>query len=204
MATLQALYGLAGRQTEGFLASIFALMQLQVPVPDHSTLSRRRGQVRVPLLVKAGQRARHVVVDSSGVKVYGEGEWQVRQHGWSKRRTWRKLHLCVDEATHEILSAGTTTANVSDADMLAALLTEVPGQIAQVSGDGSYDKRKCYDAIGHYQARAAIPPRKDARIWQHGNRKAPPPPARCESAPDPASGAGSVETPQRLSPPESG
>ena len=174
MATLQALYGLAGRQTEGFLASIFALMQLQVPVPDHSTLSRRRGQVRVPLLVKAGQRARHVVVDSSGVKVYGEGEWQVRQHGWSKRRTWRKLHLCVDEATHEILSAGATTANVSDDTMLAALLTEVPGQIAQVSGDGSYDKRKCYDTIGHYQARAAIPPRKDARIWQHGNRKAPP------------------------------
>ena len=175
MATLQALYGLAGRQTEGFVASIFALMQLQLAVPDHSTLSRRRGQVRVPLPVHPAQRARHVVVDPRGVKVYGAGEWKVRQHGWSKRRTWRKLHLCVDEATHEILSARATTAHVSDGAMLAVLLTEVPGKIAQVSGDGSYDKRKCYDAIGHYQARAAIPPRKDARIWQHGNRKASPP-----------------------------
>ncbi len=174
MATLQALYGLAGRQTEGFLASIFALMRLSLAVPDHSTLSRRRGQVRVPLPVHPAQRARHVVVDSSGVKVYGEGEWKVRQHGWSKRRTWRKLHLCVDAATHEILSAGATRAQVSDGAMLATLLSEVPGKIAQVSGDGSYDKRKCYDAIGHYQARAAIPPRKDARIWQHGNRKARP------------------------------
>ncbi len=80
----------------------------------------------------------------------------------------------MDEATHEILSARATPAQVSDADLLAALLTEVPGKIAQVSGEGSYDKRKCYEAIGHYQARAAIPPRKDARIWQHGNRKAPP------------------------------
>ncbi len=174
MATLQALYGLAGRQTEGLLASIFALMQLPLAVPDHSTLSRRRGQLRGPLPVHPAQRARHVVVDSSGVKVYGEGEWKVRQHGWSKRRTWRKLHLSVDEATHEILSARATPAQVSDAAMLTALLTAVPGKIAQVSGDGSYDKRKCYAAIGHYQARAAIPPRKDARIWQHGNTKAPP------------------------------
>ena len=178
MATLQALYGLAGRQTGGLLASIFALMRLSLAVPDHSTLSRRRGQLRVPLPVHPAQRARHVVVDSSGVKVYGAGAWKVRQHGWSKRRTWRKLHLCVDEATHEILSAGATTAQVSEADMLAALLTAVPGKIAQVSGEGSYDKRKCYDAIGRSQARAAIPPRKDARIWQHGNRKASPPPAR--------------------------
>lgn len=172
MATLQAVYGLAGRQTQGFMGSVFELMKLKVPVPDHSTLSRRRGQLVVSLPVRQVKRARHVVVDSSGVKVYGEGEWKVRQHGWSKRRTWRKLHLCVNEATQEILSACATTADVSDGEMLEELLAEVAGEIEQVSGDGSYDKRKCYDAIGLYQARAAIPPRKDARIWQHGNTKA--------------------------------
>ena len=80
----------------------------------------------------------------------------------------------MDEATPEILSAEATPAQASDAALLATLLTAVPGTIAQVSGDGSYDKRTCYEASGHYQARAAIPPRKDARIWQHGNRKASP------------------------------
>ena len=80
MATLQALYGLAGPQTEGFLGSIFALMRLKLAVPDYSTLSRRRGQVTVSLPVVWGQGARHVVVESSRVKVYGEGEWKPRQH----------------------------------------------------------------------------------------------------------------------------
>lgn len=101
--TVQALYGLAGRQTEGFLKSVFELMGRNLPVPDHSTVSRRRGQLIVSLPVKRLEKARHVVVASTGVKVYGEGEWKVRQHGWTKRRTWRKLHLCVDEQKGDCL-----------------------------------------------------------------------------------------------------
>jgi hypothetical protein len=170
--TVQALYGLAGRQTEGFLKSVFELMGRNLPVPDHSTVSRRRGQLIVSLPVKRLEKARHVVVDSTGVKVYGEGEWKVRQHGWTKRRTWRKLHLGVDEQTKEIVCACASTNNVSDDEMLPELLADVPGKIEQVSGDGSYDKRKCYEAINRHQAQAAIPPRRGARIWQHGNTKA--------------------------------
>lgn len=112
------------------------------------------------------------MVDSTGVKVYGEGEWKVRQHGVSKRRTWLKLHLCVNEATMESVSAMVSTNDISDAEVLVDLLQDVPGKIEQVSADGAYDQRKCYDTLNQHKAKAAIPPRKGARIWQHGNRKA--------------------------------
>src|SRR5215475_12309384 len=85
----QAIYGLAGRQTQGFLQSLFELMKLELTAPDHSTLSRRRRQLTITLPVKDWSKPRHLVVDSTGVKVYGEGEWKVRQHGVGKRRTWR-------------------------------------------------------------------------------------------------------------------
>ena len=94
-----------------------------------------------------GDGPRHVVVDSTGVKVYGEGEWKVRQHGYSKRRTWRKLHLGVDESTGEILAAVVSTNNVSDDEAFGDLLDGIEGEIEAVSADGAYDKRKCYDAI---------------------------------------------------------
>ena len=169
MATLKALFHQAGRQTEGLMASIFELMKVRLPVPDHSTLSRRLSKLAVRLPVREKTGARHVVVDSRGVKVYGEGEWKVRQHGVSKRRTWRKLHFCVDEQTLEVVAGGASTNSVADGEMLAELLAAVPGEIAQVSGDGAYDQRKCYDAINHHHARATIPPRRGAKIWQHGN-----------------------------------
>ena len=171
MATVQAIFHLPGRQTEGFLNSIFELMGIDLTAPDHTTLSRRRGKLSISLPVQELTRSRHVVVDSTGVKVYGEGEWKVRQHGISKRRTWRKLHLCVDEQTKEIVSLCASTNDVSDSQMLPELLSEVPSEITQVSGDGAYDKRKCYEAINQHQAKAAIPPRKGAKIWQRANTK---------------------------------
>jgi len=173
MATLQLLFGLAGRQTEGFLESVFALMGVEAPVPDHSTLSRRLSKLEIDLPVVPAAEALHVVVDSTGVKVYGEGEWKTRQHGAGKRRTWRKLHVGVNEATGEIVNYLVTTNNVSDDEALAELLDGVDGEIRQVSADGAYDKRKCYDTITQRGAKAVIPPRKDAVIWQHGNCKAP-------------------------------
>ena len=176
MATMQALFGLAGRQTEGFLESLFALMEITVAVPDHSTLSRRIGKLKVELPVVPTSEALHLVVDSTGVKVYGEGEWKTRQHGVGKRRTWRKLHVGVNEATGEIVSAVVSTNNVSDDQVFEELLDLVEEEIEQVSADGAYDKRKCYDAIAQRGATVAIPPRRDAVIWQHGNCKAPPHP----------------------------
>ena len=171
MAAVQAIYRLAGRQTQGFLQSIFALMKLALTVPDHSTLSRRRRGLKVTLPIQDWSKPRHLVVDSTGVKVYGEGEWKVRQHGVSKRRTWLKLHLCVDAATLETVSAVASTNDISDAEVLADLLAGVPGKLEQVSADGAYDQRKCYDTLNQHHAKAAIPPRKGARIWQHGNCK---------------------------------
>lgn len=172
MATVQAVYHLAGRQTQGFLQSLFELMKIELAVPDHSTLSRRRGALTIELPVRETTAARHLVIDSTGVKVFGEGEWKVRQHGVSKRRTWRKLHLCVDAATLEIVAVCASTNDVSDAEMLPRLLNGLTAdEVAQVSADGAYDQRQCYDAINEVKAKAAIPPRRGAKIWQHGNSK---------------------------------
>jgi len=151
-------------------------MGIEVSVPDHSTLSRRIGKLGIALPVLPKEGARHVVVDSTGVKVYGEGEWKTRQHGISKRRTWRKLHVGVDEATGEILAAVVSTNDFQDAQVLGDLKEQIEGEIEQVSTDGAYDHRDCYDEITQRGAKRVIPPRKDAVIWQHGNRKAPPHP----------------------------
>ena len=176
MATLKAVYRLAGRQCKGFVESIFELMEIDLPVPEHSTLSRRLGQLSVELPVIPKEGACHVVVDSMGVKVYGEGEWKTRQHGVSKRRTWRKLHLGVDEATGEILAAVVTTNDFHDGEVLDDVLQAIDESIEQVSTDGAYDHRHCYDEIAAKGARAVIPPRQDAVIWQHGNCKGKPHP----------------------------
>lgn len=170
--TLQALFRLPLRATQGLLTSLFRLMNVDLEAPDYSTLSRRRATLDVVIPSYKTNGPVHLVVDSTGLKVYGEGEWKVRQHGWSKRRTWRKLHLGVNEATGEILAAMATVAGAGDGQMLGDLLEQVDErglEIRQVSGDGGYDTRQCYDAIRKRGARATIPPRKRARIWKHGN-----------------------------------
>lgn len=176
MGTIQSVFHLPGRQAEGFLESLFTVMGIELEVPDHSTLSRRLSKLPVSLPVVPKDQAVHVVVDSTGVKVYGEGEWKVRQHGADKRRTWRKLHLGVDESSGEILAAMVTTANVADCEVLGELLEQIEPDIEQVSGDGGYDTRKCYDAITTRFAKATIPPRSNAKIQQHGNSIAQPHP----------------------------
>jgi IS5 family transposase len=172
MATLQEIYPLGLRQTEGLMASIGELLHLEVAIPDYSTLSRRRATLEIALPRTRSKEARHVVVDSTGVKVFGEGEWKVRQHGYTYRRTWRKVHLGVDEASGEIVAAVVTTNNYPDSQILPDLLAQVEEEIKQVSGDGAYDRRTCYDAIRARQAHAAVPPQHNAKIWQHGNTTA--------------------------------
>lgn len=173
MAGLKFVFHQAGRQSMGLLCSIFQLMKVELPVPDHSTLSRRMGRLLVAMPVLVNGKARHIVCDSTGVKVYGEGEWKVRTHGASKRRTWRKLHLQIDEATQEIIVAGASENSVSDCEMFEEMLSANEAEIEQISGDGAFDRKKVYRAIEKRQIkRAAIPPRRGARIWQHGNSKA--------------------------------
>jgi IS5 family transposase len=176
MGTIQSVFHLPGRQAEGFLKSLFAVMGVELEVPDHSTLSRRLSKLSVELPVLPKDKAIHLVVDSTGVKVYGEGEWKVRIHGVGKPRTWRKLHLACDQGSGEILAAVVTTNDVADCEVLADLLEQIDQEIEQVSGDGGYDTFDCYDTITGRRAKATIPPRSNAKIHLNGNHQAPPHP----------------------------
>jgi hypothetical protein len=167
------------RQTEGFTRSILRLLKLPIVVPDYTTLSRRRARLSV-----SPQRLTKDIVatiaDSSGLKFYGEGEWKVKKHGAGKHRMWRKLHIDVDRDGEIRVSLLTDNAE-TDANALLRMLEkedEAVG-ISDAYADGAYDQRKVYDAlmaIGLKGTNTHIPPQKNAKIWQHGNCKAPPHP----------------------------
>ena len=173
---LRSVYHLALRQTQGFVRSLLRLMSADVSVPDYSTLSRRAAGLDV-VLAKArnepGDEPRHIVIDSTGLKVYGEGEWKVRQHGVAKRRTWRKLHLALGPETGEITATELTDNAADDASQVKPLLNETRGPVATVGGDGAYDKWKAYHAIAAVEAEPVIPPQKNARVTRHGNTAGP-------------------------------
>jgi hypothetical protein len=172
LLTLRAVYHLTLRATEGFAHSLFGLMGVDLPVPDDTTLCRRAATVRVTLPRRA-EGPLHLVLDSTGLKVYGEGEWKVRQHGYSKRRTWLKLHLAVDPQTHEIQAAMVTDPGVTDAETVPALLEQVDNPIESAAADGAYDRQEVYDALEGRSARAVVPPRRDAKVKRHGNTSGP-------------------------------
>jgi transposase len=163
--TLKVLFGLTYRATEGFVRSLMSFKGLNLPVPDHTHLSRRVLQmgVKIPRLPRHGPI--HVVVDSTGLKIYGEGEWKVRQHGVGKRRTWCKIHLAVDESGKDVIGMEVTTADWGDSEVFSDLLDQVEGEVSQVSADGAYDTEACHRAIAERGARAAIPPREGAVFW---------------------------------------
>jgi len=164
--TLQAVFHLPLRATQGFLSSLLKLLNLsKLPTPDYSTLSRRRSAFPVILPYKKQGGVINIVLDSTGLKVYGEGEWKVRQHGYTKRRTWRKLHLALDPKTHMIEASVLTTNACSDSQAFSDLLGQVNKnvKIASVSGDGAYDTKTCYEMLENRGAKAKIPPRRNAR-----------------------------------------
>jgi hypothetical protein len=182
MLTVQALYHLPLRATVGLVQSLVALAHLTLPVAEASTLSRRRARLRVALPVRPAAGPLHLVVDATGLKLYGEGEWKVRQHGWSCHRRWLKAHLAMDVATWDLRAVGVSTNHVSDGAMLPRLLAAEPAPLAQVTGDGIYDEWRCWDAVAARPERPLAvfpPPRprtgpKRARIRQHGNCAAAP------------------------------
>ena len=170
--TLRSVYHLPLRATEGFARSIFELMGLDLDVPDYTTLCRRAKSLQITLPKKA-EGPLHLVIDSTGLKVYGEGEWKVRQHGYSKRRTWVKLHLAIDPGSHEIRAAMVSDPGVTDAEAVPDLLEQEQGPVEAVEADGAYDRREVYQALERRGARAIIPPRRDAKIIRHGNTSGP-------------------------------
>jgi hypothetical protein len=164
MLTLKVVYHLPQRATYGLVGSLLELLGVDLPVPHPSILSRRAAGLDVALPRARKNEPLHVLVDATGLKVYGEGEWKVRTHGVGKRRTWRKLHLALNAKTGEILASVCTTSNVSDKEVLPNLLAQITGQIEQLTGDGGYDYADCYEAIAERQARAVIPPRRTGRL----------------------------------------
>jgi len=172
MLTVKEVFHLTNRGVEGFMRSIFELMKIDLSVPDHTTLSKRGSGLKVKLPKKTSQSL-NIVMDSTGLKIYGEGEWKVRMHGVSKRRTWRKLHVGVNPEDGEIQAVLLTENNVSDDQAVEPLLEQIEPTITAFGADGAYDKRKVYDNLNKHSpdVNILIPPRKNAHIWKHGNSK---------------------------------
>src|SRR5215213_6254353 len=165
---LRLAFGRPWRQTEGLLRSLAALLGLSIGIPDHTTFSRRSPGLALASALAQAQRTGpvHVVIDATGLKVYGVGEWLAEQHGERGRRTWRKLHLAVDPETGEILAAELTTTEEGDAALVGPLLDQITGSIASVTADGAYDGEPVYRAVAARQpdppAAVIIPPRATA------------------------------------------
>jgi IS5 family transposase len=147
------------------MGSLSELMKQPLEIPHYSTLCRR--QEALPLTTYHGlskDEPIHLVADSSGLKIYGEGEWKVKMHGTRQRRTWRKLHIGLNPKTGEIVTHHVTLANVHDAEVLPTLLEQVKTPISKVTLDGIYDTINCYQTIANKGAIPIIPPRKNAAI----------------------------------------
>ncbi len=163
--TLRAVFRLALRQTEGLIGSVMRLLGLDLPVPDHSTLSRRAATVEVPRpRVCPGAGPLHLLVDSTGLKLCGAGEWLNERHGTRVRRSWRKLHLGVDAGTGRIVASLLTTKDVDDGSQVGPLLDRVEEPLASFTGDGAYDGEGVTASIGsrHPHAAIIVPPRSTA------------------------------------------
>lgn len=168
------------RQTEGLLKSIFKSANIDLPVPDYTTLSKRGGNLNI-VLPKSRKDKVILILDSTGLKVYGEGEWKVRQHGISKRRTWRKMHLAISP-DGEIRVAEITGNDIADCKVAPNLLNQEQADIQAVFGDGGYDYKDVYNACQKRKVKhIIIPPQKNAKIIQHGNIKSVPPHPRDEN-----------------------
>ncbi|SUZ33338.1 hypothetical protein ROE7235_03107 [Roseibaca ekhonensis] len=165
---MKVLFGMALRQTTGFIESLLRLVGLDWAAPDFSTLSRRQKTLSVTIPYRGSDGPLNLLIDSTGIKAEGEGEWNARKHGGAKRRLWRKIHIGVDEQTLEIRAIKITGSNVGDAPMLPELLNQIPAgvEIGSITADEAYDTRKCHDAVADRGAHAVIPPRKNAKPWK--------------------------------------
>ncbi|QRM35675.1 IS5 family transposase [Microvirga sp. VF16] len=161
--TLRAVFRLALRQTEGLIGSILQLLGLNLAVPDHSTLSRRAETLEVPR-PQSCTGPIHLLVDSTGLRLCGAGEWLVEKHGTRRRRSWRKLHIGVDAETGQILASELTTSEVDDGSQVEPLLDQVKGSLASFIGDGAYDQEGIYSTVTqrHPEADLIVPPRATA------------------------------------------
>jgi transposase len=157
-------FRLALRQTEGLMASVITLMDLTISAPDHSTISRRA--VTLPVIQPASvpHGPLHLLIDSTGLQVYGAGQWLAAKHGAKSRREWRKLHLAVDADNGMIVARTLTDQDADDPSQVAPLLDQVDGRIGRVTADGAYDGAPTYATISVHgdDIKVVIPPRSTA------------------------------------------
>ena len=165
--TLKGLFQLPLRQVTGLVASVLRMAGLDWPVLDYTTLCRRQKTLLVDLGGRPNSGGLHLLVDSTGIKMMGEGEWKTRKHGASRRRQWRKVHIGIDAQTQDIRAIEVTTNAIGDAPTLPDLLAQIPDEetIVSVGGDGAYDTRDCHAAIAGRGADPVIPVRRNGRPW---------------------------------------
>ena len=165
---IKVLFKLPLRQTTGMVASLLKLAGLDWAVPNYTTLCRRQKTLAVQIPYRRADGPLNLLVDSTGIKFRGDGEWQARKHGIQGRRQWRKVHLAMDTATSDIRAVEFTPSSDGDSPVLPELLDQIPEgeQIGTVTADGAYDTRRCHTAIIDRQATAIIPIRKNGRSWK--------------------------------------
>ena len=165
---VKVLFGLPLRQTTGMVASILQMARLDWSVPDFSTLSRRQKTISVDISSRRAAGPLNLLVDSTGIKFLGDGEWLARKHGTHRRRQYRKVHLAMDTATGDIRAVEFTSSREGDSPVLPDLLDQIPPdeQIGTVTGDGAFDTRRCHAAILERGGTAIIPIRKNGRRWK--------------------------------------
>ena len=144
---LKAFFGLPFRALEGFINSIFQLMNVPLTSPSYSNICKWAQTVEINYRLPSKGAVTHLVIDATGLKVFGEGEWKQRKHGKSQRRIWRKLHLAVDARTHEVIAAEVSLESVADSEVLPTLLNPLRRRIHQVSADGAYDTQDCHQLL---------------------------------------------------------
>ncbi|WP_142466887.1 IS5 family transposase [Klebsiella spallanzanii] len=162
---LKSVFHLTLRALQGFIDSVFQMMNVPLRSPDYTSVSKRARTVNVNIKTPTRGEIAHLVIDSTGLKVFGEGEWKVKKHGAEKRRVWRKLHLAVDAATHEIVCADLSLSNVTDAQVLPGLMSQTHRRIKEGLADGAYDVRYCHDSLKRKKIKPVIPPRNGAKYW---------------------------------------
>jgi hypothetical protein len=156
-------FRLALRQTEGLIGSILRLLGLDLAVPDHSTLSRRAETLEVAR-PRRGREPVHLLVDSTGLKLCGPGEWLIEKHGTKTRRGWRKLHLATDADTGRIVASALTDKDADDGSRTGPLLDRIDGPVASFTADGAFDRDDVYAEVAarHPVAAVVVPPRSSA------------------------------------------
>ncbi|TCB36133.1 IS5 family transposase [Acinetobacter sp. ANC 4910] len=166
---IKSLFRLTLRMVTGFVQSLIKLCGLDWTAPDFTTLCRRQKHIDIAISYQKNSDGLHLLVDSTGLKFLGEGEWKRKKHQPEYRRQWRKLHIGIDAKTLQIRAIQLTTNNVSDSQVLGDLLDQIPQdeKIDSVYTDGAYDTKKCRQVIADRQAHAVIPPRKNAKPWKN-------------------------------------